>query len=360
MLSSAASGSSWGNMQAESLPGGNMVSSESKTAVSSDPKLTVPSLSPTGSAESVKTEVLEVEDAPESDSKRARVEGLSLGDLGLAIGATVEVAWVIERENMPSERVWWTARIETDDNASDTEAGSARLVYAAQHGFEEESRRVTFLAESFLFDAQDRERLPYRKEGEEGPALDDYEEGEEGDDADAEQLYDHSVAEADVAAAAAGGPLLVGMKVKSRFQGGERFCAGSIVEAHDDGTYDVLYEDNLCEQNVPREYIEVVALAANVRAALQAEEQETAAESTEQFFELFVSSLTSGAMFQNLPPDKQLKASEHVRTMRPHFEAELGVLRDARGWGAIVTGEDIKELMPKVMLRAKQAQQASS
>ena len=163
-----------------------------------------------------------------------------------------------------------------------------------------------------------------------------------------------------MAAAAAGGPLLVGMKVKSRFQGGERFCAGSIVEAHDDGTYDVLYEDNLCEQNVPREYIEVVALAANVRAALQAEEQETAAESTEQFFELFVSSLTSGAMFQNLPPDKQLKASEHVRTMRPHFEAELGVLRDARGWGAIVTGEDIKELMPKVMLRSKQFPQASS
>lgn len=65
-------------------------------------------------------------------------------------------------------------------------------------------------------------------------------------------------------------------------------------------------------------------------------------------------------MFQNLPPDKQRLASERVRTMRPHFEAELGVLRDARGWGAIVTGEDIKELMPKVMLRSKQFPQASS
>lgn len=74
---------------------GSAESSDTNTATASDPKLTVPSLSPTGSAESVKTEVPEVEDAPESDSKRARVEGLPLGDLGLAIGATVEVAWVI-------------------------------------------------------------------------------------------------------------------------------------------------------------------------------------------------------------------------------------------------------------------------
>ena len=44
--------------------------------------------------------------------------------------------------------------------------------------------------------------------------------------------------------------------------------------------------------------------------------------------------------------------------MRPHFEAELTALRDARGWGAMVTGEDIKELLPRVARRAAQAQAA--
>ena len=41
--------------------------------------------------------------------------------------------------------------------------------------------------------------------------------------------------------------------------------------------------------------------------------------------------------------------------MRPHFEAELTALRDARGWGASVDGDDIKELLPRVMARAKAA-----
>ena len=41
--------------------------------------------------------------------------------------------------------------------------------------------------------------------------------------------------------------------------------------------------------------------------------------------------------------------------MRPHFEAELEALRDLRGWGATVTGADIKDMMPKVMARAKAA-----
>ena len=46
--------------------------------------------------------------------------------------------------------------------------------------------------------------------------------------------------------------------------------------------------------------------------------------------------------------------------MRPHFEAELMSLRDERGWGAMVTGEDIKELLPKVAMRSAAAARAAA
>lgn len=48
-------------------------------------------------------------------------------------------------------------------------------------------------------------------------------------------------------------------------------------------------------------------------------------------------------------------ASEKVRELQPHFEAELVELREERGRGAQVSGEDIKLLLPRVMARAAQA-----
>jgi len=45
--------------------------------------------------------------------------------------------------------------------------------------------------------------------------------------------------------------------------------------------------------------------------------------------------------------------------MKPHFEAECAALRDQRGWGALVSGEDIKELLPKVMARVARADMAA-
>ena len=83
------------------------------------------------------------------------------------------------------------------------------------------------------------------------------------------------------------------------------------------------------------------------------------AESIEDFFQIFVRSLTSGAMFQQLDPEKQAIASEKVKAMRPLFEAELQALKDERGHGATVTGEDIKDLLPRVMMKAKQMQAAA-
>ena len=105
----------------------------------------------------------------------------------------------------------------------------------------------------------------------------------------------------------------------------------------------------LCVCAFQSDVIEVVTDVA------EEEEGEVAANSSNEFFEIFVSSLTSGPAFQNLPADKQAFASEKVRAMRPHFEAELEELKERRGWGATVTGADIKEMMPRVMARARAA-----
>ena len=85
------------------------------------------------------------------------------------------------------------------------------------------------------------------------------------------------------------------------------------------------------------------------------EEGEVAANSSNEFFDLFVSSLTSGPKFASLTAEQQAVASEKVRGMRPHFEAELEELKERRGWGATVTGTDIKEMLPRVMARVARA-----
>lgn len=124
---------------------------------------------------------------------------------------------------------------------------------------------------------------------------------------------------------------------------------------HDDGTYDVLYEDNVLEQHVPRDVIQRVALAASVRRALADGGDEVCAESSSDFFQLFVTTLTSGPRFANLTAEQQAIASSKVHAMRPHFDAELAALREERGWGALVSGEDIRTLLPRVAARAARA-----
>ena len=179
------------------------------------------------------------------------------------------------------------------------------------------------------------------------------------------------------------GALALGTAVKARYQGGDKYCAGMIHAANPDGTHDVLYDDHVLEQGVPRDMIEVVEMEANVAADLAAGDGQTVANSVNEFFETFVASLTSGAAFARLdaqqqvsianphtlsglglsdpqsPPLFQAFASEKVRAMRPHFEAEFEALRERRGWGATVTGADINEMMPKVMARAKAAAAAA-
>ena len=49
--------------------------------------------------------------------------------------------------------------------------------------------------------------------------------------------------------------------------------------------------------------------------------------------------------------------AEKLQQLRPYFDAELSVLRDALGWGASVDGEHIKILIPRVMARQRAAAQ---
>ena len=247
--------------------------------------------------------------------------------------------------------MWWPCTIGADEEGL---AGGANLSYVGmeQHGFEKETRRVVFLAGSFVWDAPTRERLAYRREGEEGPPLEALEaaEDEEVDD----DIHDEGEIYHGEGGDAPSGTLAVGTAVKARFQGGAKFCAGVIHAARTDGTYDVYYEDHVLEEGVPGDMIEVVELDDSVANEL-AEGGDVAATSTNEFFDTFVSSLTTGPAFARLTAEQQAIASEKVRKLRPHFEAELEALREKRGWGATVTGADIKEMLPRVMARAQSA-----
>jgi hypothetical protein len=275
-------------------------------------------------------------------SQAAKPEGKSLKDVGLEVQSKVEVLWEVEMSAGADEAVWWSASVAPDPESD--EVGATRLVYVPQHGFDEETRRVVFLAGSYLWDCALKERLPYRREGEEGPTLDPS--SPEADGADVDEpgsdptLDDPSNDE-----------LPLGCAVKARFQGG-RFCAGAIQEVHEDGTYDVLYEDKVLEQNVPRDMIERIAGGDNLSIE-EREKGNVAAESSEDFFNLFVTSLTNGPMFAQLSAEQQAVASEKVHAMRPHFDAELAAFRDQRGWGAMVGADDIKQMLPRVMARAR-------
>lgn len=223
----------------------------------------------------------------EGSVKVARPEGVPIADVGVAMGATVEVLWDVELDDGSSDSVWWAAKV---GEPTEEEAGAARLVYVADHGFEEETRRVLFLDDNHLWDTGLKEALPYRREGEKGPDLEPEGENEEGaaEGEEGEEGADDDGGE--------GGAFRVGTTVKSRFQGG-RYCAGTIAAANADGTYDVLYEDHVLEQSVPSDCIETVSLAPSVRAAL-ADGGTVAAESVSDFFEIFVNSLTSGPYAQ--------------------------------------------------------------
>ena len=277
----------------------------------------------------------------EAEAAAALPTGMPLSELGLTTGGRIEVLWEVEMSDDTDEKIWWGATLlEAEGEAK---VGEASIRYDGRDGFAEETRRIVISSGSRMWDTDLNEGLPWRVQGSTWEPK-DAAAAEEGESAEAEQE-----------------PLPVGSAVKARFQGGDIWHAATVAAENDDGTLDVLYEDRTLEQGIPREFVRAVALSSAVAKALvEAEETPHAAESIDAFFETFVTSLTSGAMFQRLPPDKQQVASEKVRAMRPFFETELRELMDERGHGAIVTGEDIKTMLPRVAARQAQAAQQAA
>lgn len=262
--------------------------------------------------------------------------GVPLSELSLAAGSRIEVMWEVEMSDDTDEKIWWGATLLEAE--AEAEVGEASIRYDGRDGFAEETKRIVFASPTRMWDVALSEGLPWRVQGSTWEPKDDPEEAAEEAEAEQEALP-------------------VGSAVKARFQGGDTWHAATVAAENDDGTLDVLYEDRTLEQGIPREFVRAVALSSAVAKALvEAEETPHAAESIDAFFETFVTSLTSGAMFQRLPPERQQIASEKVRAMRPFFEAELRELMDERGRGAIVTGEDIKTMIPRVAARQAQAQ----
>lgn len=276
--------------------------------------------------------------AGEAAAETAPPTGVPLLELNLAAGSRIEVLWEVEMSDDTDEKIWWGATLLEAEG--DAKVGETSIRYDGRDGFSEETKRIVFASPTRMWDVDLSEGLPWRVQGSTWEPKDDPEAADQGESAEAEQEA-----------------LPVGSAVKARFQGGDIWHAATVAAENDDGTLDVLYEDRTLEQGIPREFVRAVALAPAVAKALvEAEETPHAAESIDAFFETFVTSLTSGAMFQSLPPEKQALASEKVRAMRPFFEAELCELMDERGRGAIVTGEDIKMMLPRVTARQARAQ----
>lgn len=181
-------------------------------------------------------EVVEV--LEENARKLPRPTPTSLSALGLDINSRIEVSWDVTDADGSEESVWWPAKI-VENNEEDI-----ILEYDEQHGFNLERRRVIFYSEHLLWDALLRENLEWRREGAENDENDGVEDCEQEE-------------------------LAVEAAVKSRFQGGDEFHAGTIVAVNEDGTFDVLYEDDVLEQGVPREMIKVVKMDTQTQDAIE-------------------------------------------------------------------------------------------
>ena len=213
----------------------------------------------------------------------------SLSDLGLAVGAEVEVSWEVELTDGSSGSVWWSGLLEAG-----VEPGSLQLKYAAAHGFEEETRAVRFVDSTLLMDTALQETLSWRMPGEE----EGEEEEEEGDVAAGEAVgakRPREGEEEDVA----GGSLRVGALVKARLDASGRSFSASVHARNEDGTFDLSCDGSLVE-GVPAALVEPVAVGAAVADSLLRDEPGGHIEGTSAFFDAFTAALTSGPKFRTL------------------------------------------------------------
>jgi hypothetical protein len=256
-----------------------------------------------------------------TDATDTKLHGVSLDVLGLRDGDRIEVSWNVGEEGEESdEHVWWPATVRGGE-------GPAYVLQYEQLGeTPAEDRRVTFLAPDTLFDLTERKSTPWRKEGE-GSSDEEDEEEEDG--------------------------LAVGCDVKFKLteDGDAKYYAGKLMELKGD-TVDILYggEDVPQEiQEVPRKLVEKVVIPKEVKRELRRSDSEVSHGNVDEFFQAFVDSLTTSPLFQRLPADKQAIFAEKVHGMRPAFQEELDKVQAERGHGCIITGEDIKAIIPRVM-----------
>jgi hypothetical protein len=282
-------------------------------------------------------------DSEATDAKVARTDstetlhGVSLQVLGLSVGDRIEVSWNMGEEGEDNdEHVWWPAVL-----ASGAEPPAYVLQYEAIGETPAEERRVTFLSPDMLFDLTERKSTPWRKEGEES-SEDEEEEGEEEEEEG----------------------LTVGCDVKFKFteDGDGKWFAGKVVDLKETGV-DILYggEDVPHHiEDVPRKLVQKVVIPKEVRRELRRSDSEVSHSNVDEFFQAFVTSCTASPSFRRLPAAKQAIFAEQVNGMRPAFEEELEKVQSERGHGCIITGEDIKVIIPKVTSQLRRMDSSAS
>ena len=269
--------------------------------------------------------------SPEPSAKARKLqapEPVPLHALSLADQSRVQVSWDVEFEDGTQGMAWWGATLFVDENENET---PTTLLYDAEFGFEEEKRCVSFCSKDELWDFALNERMTWRRFS---------------DDSQLDQAAEDQ------------GQIGVGSLVKARIDAsGDKYSA--IVDSiNEDGTVDLALEDKTerkVVQSVPLDLIDRVALSNEACAALEDDDKEEKIDGVNAFFEAYCRTLMNSETFKNLDASQRAVASEKVRSLFPYFEAEMEEFKKERGVGAIVTQVDIKDILPRVMERSRQA-----
>ena len=256
-------------------------------------------------------------------------------------GMALEVRWMVEQSTedgeSSSEAVWWPCTLGDVAAASEGDGDwEGTLTYDAmlERGFDAEKRTVSFVAAHLLVDLQTRRASAASGGGAEEGIMQWRVAGDE-----------HEPPEL----------LHVGTRIKARWQGREEYHAGRVAGLNMDGTYRVDYADGAFEESVARELIEVV----EVESAVEHSEEEGDDDAdgvvigTDAMFDLVIRRMVQGPAFSSLPPDKQREASDKIAGLKILFEAELEQLKAHRGAGALVTQQDVMQILPRILAAAQ-------
>ena len=256
-------------------------------------------------------------------------------------GMALEVRWVVEQSTeegqSSSEAIWWPCTL-GDAAAASEGVGDWEwtLTYDSmlERGFDAEKRTVSFVAAHLLVDLQTRRASAASGGGAEEGIMQWRVAGNE-----------HEPPEL----------LHVGTRIKARWQGGDEYHAGRVAGLNMDGTYRVDYADGSFEESVARELMEVVEVEPAVEQSEEEgdDDDDGVVMGTDAMFDLVIRRMVQGPAFSSLPPDKQRQASEKIAGLKILFEAELEQLKAHRGAGALVTQQDVMQILPRILAAAQ-------